>query len=237
SSGRANLVADHHGVKLPAEKTDDTLVVPPVRAGGSSGLVFSSLIRGGEGQSLGTVSVLADFAPIASLLLDPRGLEDTGEVLVGVKQGEVIRLVLPPRSRSSTAQVAASELPTLSAASEGEFGFRRTTDHRGADVLVAYMPVGPAYGGGGLIAKIDTAEAYRPVRRLRWLLVALGGAALVLGLGASNEIARRFARPIRRLARTSAAVAAGNLAVRSEVSSTDEIGALSTAFNRMTEEL
>ena len=58
-----------------------------------------------------------------------------------------------------------------------------------------------------------------------------------LGLAASNAIARRFARPIRRLARTSAAVAAGDLSVRSEVTSSDEIGALSTAFNRMTEEL
>ena len=90
--------------------------------------------------------------------------------------------------------------------------------------------------GWGLIAKIDTAEAYGPVGRLRSLLLALGGAALALGLGASNAIARRFARPIRRLARTSAAVAAGDLSVRSEVTS-DEIGGLSTAFNRMTEEL
>src|SRR5262249_28250683 len=86
SSGPENLVVDDHGAKLPAEKTDDIMVVPPARPGGSTGLVFSSLLRGGEGQSLGTVSVLADFAPIASLLLDPRGLEDTGEVLVGVKQ-------------------------------------------------------------------------------------------------------------------------------------------------------
>ncbi len=102
---------------------------------------------------------------------------------------------------------------------------------------MAYRPVGSKYPGWGLIAKIDSAEAYAPVRRLRGLLLALGGVALALGLGASNAIARRFARPIRRLAKTSAAVAAGDLCVRSEVTSSDEIGALSTAFNRMTEEL
>ncbi len=73
--------------------------------------------------------------------------------------------------------------------------------------------------------------------RLRRLLLALGGGLLVLGLGASNAIARRFARPIKRLARTTAAVAAGDLTVRSEVESADEIGGLSLAFNRMTEEL
>jgi PAS domain S-box-containing protein len=88
-----------------------------------------------------------------------------------------------------------------------------------------------------LIAKMDSAEADAPVRLLRGLLLALGGVTLALGLGASNAIARQFARPIRRLAKTSAAVAAGDLSVRSEVMSSDEIGALSTAFNRMTEDL
>ena len=154
-----------------------------------------------------------------------------------MKAGEAIRLLLPPRLESPVAEVPASELPALSAAIEGRFGFVRTTDYRGEDVLVAYRPVGEMFPGWGLIAKIDTAEAYAPVTRLRGLLLALGGGRSLLGLGASNAIARRFARPIRRLARTSAAVAAGDLSVRSEVNSSDEIGALSTAFNRMTEEL
>jgi signal transduction histidine kinase len=69
------------------------------------------------------------------------------------------------------------------------------------------------------------------------VLLAVGGAALLLGLLASNVIARQVARPIRRLARTAAAVASGNLEARTEVRSDDEIGALSKAFNRMTEDL
>ena len=105
----------------------------------------------------------------------------------------------------------------MSAAIAGKFGCVRTIDYHGNDVLAAYRPVGVGFAGWGLIAKIDSAEAYRPVDRLRWLLLGLGGAALVLGLGASNAIARRFARPIRRLAKTSSAVAAGDLNVRSEV--------------------
>jgi hypothetical protein len=102
---------------------------------------------------------------------------------------------------SSVAVVAASQFPSLRAAIAGQFGFTRTVDYRGRNVLVAYRPVGLGYTGWGLIAKLDSAEAYGPVSRLRWLLLALGGAALALGLGASNAIARRFAQPIRRLAR------------------------------------
>ena len=104
-------------------------------------------------------------------------------------------------------------------------------------MLVSYRPLGSAFPDWGLIAKLDSDEAYAPVARLRWLLLSLGGGLLLLGLGASNAIARRVARPIRHLARTSSAVAAGDLSARSAVVSSDEIGELSLAFDRMTDEL
>jgi hypothetical protein len=95
--------------------------------------------------------------------------------------------------------------PPLDAAIAGQFGFTRSTDYRSADVLVAYRPLGQGYDGWGLIAKIDTAEAYEPVNRLRRLLPVLGGAvlslgflALLLGLLASNAIVRRFAQSTRQ---------------------------------------
>ncbi len=191
------------------------------------GYVFRSVIRGRDGQVAGAIFMILDFGPIAKFLMDSGGLDETGEVLVGVDEGQSIRLILPSRRPSPVTEVTASEFPALSAAIAGQFGFTRTIDYQGQDVLVAYRPVGLGFAGWGLIAKIDTAEAYAPVDRLRWLLLGLGGAALTLGIAASNAIARRFARPIRRLARTSSAVAAGDLSVRSEVTSSDEIGALS----------
>ena len=190
-------------------------------------LFFGGVVGAGRQVPWAPSCSLADFGPIAGFLTDPHGLGETGEVLVGVDDGDSIRLILPPGRRLASGRggVRAS-FPSLSAAIAGRFGFMRTIDYRDQDVLVAYRPVGIGYPGWGLIAKIDSAEAYAPVDRLRWLLLALGGVALALGLGASNAIARRFARPIRRLARTSAAVAAGDLSVRSEVNSSDEIGAL-----------
>ncbi len=237
SSGPPSLVAEHRALRQAGENSAGGLIVPPRRTGGPVRLLSSATVRGADGQALGTIKQLADFGPTASLLNAPRGLGETGEVLVGVKTGEVFRLLFPPRLKSPVAELTSSELPALSAASEGKTGFARMTDYRGENVLVSYRPVGEAYPGWGLIAKMDTAEAYGPVTRLRGWLLALGGVALLLGLVAANAIARRFAAPIRKLARTSAAVAAGNLSVRSDPTSSDEIGALSTAFNRMTEEL
>ena len=151
------------------------------------------MIPGAAGQTFGTIVLLADFGPTVSLLVDPRGLGETGEVLVGVKAVEVIRLLFPPRLKSPDAELTESELPVLSAASEGEAGFEWSTDYRGENVLVSYRPLGETYPGWGLIAKIDTGEAYGPVTQLRGLWLALFGVALLVGLVASNAIARRFA--------------------------------------------
>jgi two-component system NtrC family sensor kinase len=237
SSGPAELVTGYSRLRRPHAQPGSSLVVPPQRIGETFGFVLSSVAHDRGGRALGAVYMVADFSPIAQFLMDASGLEETGEVVVGVDEGKAIRLILPSRRPSRVTEVTARDFPALGAAIAGEFGFTRTIDYQDRDVLVAYRPVGLGFTGWGLVAKIDSAEAYAPVDHLRLLLLVLGGASLALGLGASNAIARRVARPIRRLARTSAAVAAGDLSVRSEVTSTDEIGALSTAFNRMTEDL
>jgi two-component system, NtrC family, sensor kinase len=237
SGGPDDLVTLYAGVSESGGASDPGLVLPPRQIAGTFGLVSPRPVRSSDGRSLGRVILLTDFAPIASLLMDPRGLGETGELLVGTGTGETIRLILPPRLRPQMAEVAANKLPSLRAAIEGRFGSMRTTDYRGEDVLATYRPVGSPPNSWGLIAKMDASEAYEPVERLRSWLLALGGVSLALGLAASSALARQFARPIRRLAATSAALAAGDLSVRSEVTSSDEIGALSSSFNRMTEEL
>jgi PAS domain S-box-containing protein len=237
SSGPEELVAAHTHVRRTAEKSASGLVIPPRRAGGPVRLLSSASVRGSTGSAIGTIVLLADFGPTASLLIDPRGLGESGEVVVGVKSGDVIRLLFAPRLKPELTELTASELRALSAAIDGKALFEQSIDYRGENILASYRPVGEMFPGWGLIAKMDTAEAYGPVTRLRGLWLALFGAALLVGLGAANAIARRFAWPIRELARTSSAVAAGDLSVRSAVSSSDEIGALSAAFDRMTEEL
>ncbi len=235
TSGPKEQIAAYSRMERSAEEPGGSLVVPPYRLDDTFGMVFSAVVR--DGAILGRAMLLTDFGAIAGVLMDFSGLEETGDVLVGIARGQQIDLVLPLRSSGAVSEIAAHEFPTLAAAALGDFGFARTVDYRGKDVLAAFRPVGADYKDWGLVAKIDSAEAYRPVNRLRWLLLSLGSAAVVLGLAASNLIARSVARPVRRLARAAAAVAAGDLSARSEVTSSDEIGSLSAAFNRMTEEL
>jgi two-component system NtrC family sensor kinase len=236
-AGPETLMTAYSARKRPVDRIESGVIVPPARIGETYGIVFFAAVHGTALDSVGRVMLLYDFAPTAGFLTDPHGLNETGEVLVGIADGETIHLILPYRQSSPRSDVFKRDLPSLAQACSGKFGFVRTTDARGKDVLVAYRPVGLPFENWGLIAKIDSAEAYAPVGKLRSMLLGVGGAALLLGLVASNLIARQVARPIRRLAKTARAVAGGNYQVRTNVTSDDEIGDLSKAFNRMTEDL
>ena len=87
----------------------------------------------------------------------------------------------------------------MAEALRGHKGFVQTTDYRGVEVVAAYQPV--EYRGWGMVTKID-AEAYAPVKRLRFVLLALEAVILLGGLAASSVLARRFTRPVIALAET-----------------------------------
>ncbi|HXB73790.1 MAG TPA: ATP-binding protein [Candidatus Acidoferrales bacterium] len=67
--------------------------------------------------------------------------------------------------------------------------------------------------------------------------IVVAAAGIVVGIGLSWWATARVTRPVRQLAESAGRVAAGNWGVTVEVSSTDEIGQLARAFNRMTHEL
>jgi sigma-B regulation protein RsbU (phosphoserine phosphatase) len=188
-----------------------------------------------DGQLLGVIMVVLHLGSMEELLADAAGLGQTGEVMVGTQRGETVRYLLPPLHEPEITEVPLASTPAMAHAIQGYKGFMHTTDYRGVEVLAAYQPV--KYQGWGIVAKIDVAEAYAPVERLRLALLVLEAAILLVDLVALYVLARRFTRPIMALARMAAAVAAGNLEARVTVTSSDEIGRLGTTFNHMTEEL
>jgi len=74
-------------------------------------------------------------------------------------------------------------------------------------------------------------------RRIRLIALQVGGGGMLLGFLLSIWAAARVTRPVERLAVAAREVAEGNWEARVEAGSTDEIGQLAKAFNRMTEEL
>ncbi|MBA3555509.1 MAG: protein kinase, partial [Gemmatimonadales bacterium] len=115
--------------------------------------------------------------------------------------------------------------------------FRLAAD--GVQYLGAAGPLSTADGvpiGGyvGLHSRDADLAAYRQLSRtIRWAFA--GG--LLLALGFSVLMARRITRPVRRLVEATRRVSEGEYAGRIEVASTDEIGELAGAFDKMVEEL
>ena len=184
----------------------------------------------GSNRVIGVVFVLADQKPLRRLLQDRTGLGLTGTVMLGARNGEKIDYLL-----STLADVPLAQAPAMAAAVNGQSGFRAVTDYREIKVLAAYRPVG--YRDWGIVTKIDAAEAYEPVNILRRLFISIELMVFVIGTLTAYGLARRFTRPISSLAGMADQIAAGRLATRVPVKSTDEVGHLSQAFNRMSAEL
>jgi signal transduction histidine kinase len=72
---------------------------------------------------------------------------------------------------------------------------------------------------------------------LRTIGIVLGSTGILIGLALGWWATARVTRPVRRLAESAGKVAAGNWGTKVETASTDEIGQLAQAFNRMTHEL
>jgi two-component system sensor histidine kinase/response regulator len=180
---------------------------------------------------VGVVLVKVDVHPAVQVLADKTGLQHSGEVVVVTAAGGKLQYLFPPEISGLSADGA----PALTAATSGQTGFVEMRDRRGVPVLAAYRPVG--YRDWGLMAKIDLAEAYHPITRLRRLLLGLEAGVLLLGLGSSYLLARQFTRPIIGLANAAEAVGFGALGTRVEANSRDELGLLARSFNNMAEEL
>jgi PAS domain S-box-containing protein len=109
------------------------------------------------------------------------------------------------------------------------------TDYRGTAVIGVYRWL--AEHDAALIVELPQDEAFVPARQLALTIGIVGLlSALFLAIGIWL-IARQVTRPILRLASTATAVADGDLTATVPVTSADEVGRLTEAFNAMTAQL
>jgi len=89
----------------------------------------------------------------------------------------------------------------------------------------------------GMIAEMSQAEAFAPADRLARETLQLGLSAAGLLLVAVYLLSRRITQPILAIADTAVLVSKGQMNRKAPVVTNDEIGALATAFNKMTAEM
>ena len=90
----------------------------------------------------------------------------------------------------------------------------------------------------GILLIGSSRRSYVEVKRhIQSAALLVGGTGILLAVLLSSWAAARFTRPVEDLAAAAREVAAGNLRAHVEVTSSDEVGDLAEAFNRMTHDL
>ena len=99
----------------------------------------------------------------------------------------------------------------------------------------------PAGANQQLMGVLLVGSSRRPLIELQRQIVStamlVGGVGIMVAVLASLWFAARVTRPVVSLADAARRVAAGDLGAKVEVESSDELGELAAAFNRMTEDL
>lgn len=122
-------------------------------------------------------------------------------------------------------------------AQRGQTGTLIGTDYLGREALQSYAPVDLPGLNWSIVAEKDTAEAFGPVVEFTRTLV-LSTVAIVFAVClAAMLLARIFVRPVRRLEAGVRRVTTGDYHVRLPVTSHDEFGDLTAAFNDMSRNL
>lgn len=132
-----------------------------------------------------------------------------------------------------------------------------SVDIGGQDYYLAFAPL--KITGWSLGILLDTAEVLAPVEKVEddvitkmdsfektlqaiqkdilWQSILILLPVLLLLMYASNLLARRFTRPVRRLAEGAREIAAGDFAKKFDLETGDELEDLADSFNFMTDEL
>ena len=121
----------------------------------------------------------------------------------------------------------------ITSAQNEQSGIRRVTNYLGESVLSAYAPLDIRGVDWVIVSEIAEAEIFAPTAAFaRRVLISAAGLVFVITL-ASLWLARAFLRPVNRLSEGFRRLAQGDKEVSVDISTDDELGELSRAFNHM----
>uniref|UniRef100_A0A7I4EJ37 histidine kinase n=1 Tax=Physcomitrium patens TaxID=3218 RepID=A0A7I4EJ37_PHYPA len=200
-----------------------------------SNAVVSNLKK--DSVIVGVLVAWVNASRLEELVTDRTGLQNTGELIVGVPEGNQVHLVLPPSLAHSVSTISLTGAIKL-ACVDGLNGTMIEMDYRRQKVIVAYTPVG--YQNWGLLAKMSEQEAFQPVQRVRVVIILAMIIILLVGVLASLGLAKLFTAPIIELGKVATAIKGGDMGARVKIGSVilrDEIDDLRRIFNSMAEEI
>lgn len=193
-----------------------------------------------SGKMIGIAMVRLNTRELYALAHDYQGLGETGETVIGSKIGNQVVFVAPTRHDPTaffkrSVNIDLNPAASLVQAVKGKKGQGMAIDYRGKEVLEVWRYV--PFLGWGIIVKIDTAEVFSPIRRLRQNLLSILVITMGLTVFLSILISRSISNPIQKLQKGTEIISKGDWNHKVAIDSRDEIGDLSRAFDKMTAHL
>ncbi len=180
------------------------------------------------------------FSPAASAALDERadraGAAAAARVTLVAADGTVVGDSDVPLERLPELENHARR-PEIEQALRGAVGHAtRQSETVGRQLFYLAIPAGPA-GRGAVRLAVDLADLEAAISELRGRLLLAGLVGLVAALLLSYVLTRITLHPIGEMRRAVASIAGGDLDARLPLRWRDELGEISSAINRMAEQL
>jgi len=235
-----------NSVRIPLALKEDRPTVTagrPSSPGGPFVLALSVPLHDRKGNAIAVLSGLVDLnKPTIRSLLDPLALGKTGQAEIIDDHGLVIASTVPGVSIEpsqhgpifvSLIKGGETTVGTCHGCHEGQNerkdeGGRATTSDR---EVLAFAPLEIA--PSGVVIRQGESETLAFSRWLQERLIVFGVGALIVALLLAHLTTRGVLAPIRALSEACVRMGAGDLSVGVKSTSSDEIGALADAFEKM----
>lgn len=203
-------------------------------------LFISRIIYFVDNEDVKSAVIIMHINPddfVRPLLHTGGGLGRTGEALLINQDVEILTPLKHPLKDGSIARPLDYKITDISAiySARGEEGIIETEDYRGEMVLAAFRYISITSDlGWGMVVKKDLSEVFAEQRKDRVVFLVFSIISIALTFGLSFLIAGTLSRSIRTLNKTALRVRdESNLNIRSQITSSDEIGQLAGSFNTM----
>ena len=191
-------------------------------------------------ELLGVITARKDLKKLFEILKNRTGLGETGEIYLVNKD---FYMISPSRFKEDV--ILKQKVETENARHSIEHSHKEHMsmpkqisvfpDYRGKNVLGTHEPI--LEMRWGLLAEIDQEEAFAPLAGMRFLSAALLIIVSIVVVLLGILISRTISRPIRVLHEGTEIIGNGNFDHKVGTDTRDEIGQLSRAFDKMTENL
>jgi len=107
----------------------------------------------------------------------------------------------------------------------------------GLDIAIALFPPGFDERWGTIRVCLSLAPMLRQINQTRWIILAIGLIAIIVGILMSLWTAQRITRPLENLVQSTRETARGNLSSTVELQTRDEVEVLASNFSSMIKEI